>query len=66
MRASLLSSPSTKVSRELSAQRIFRVPPCHTSSIHLQIPMPSPGFEPKLYGTAVSVTAASNPLIAVT
>ncbi|GFX01261.1 hypothetical protein TNCV_4582271 [Trichonephila clavipes] len=30
--------------------------PCHKGSIHLQTSMPSPGFEPRPYGIAVSVT----------
>ncbi|GFT94496.1 hypothetical protein TNCV_1962371 [Trichonephila clavipes] len=30
--------------------------PCHKGSIHLQTSMPSPGFEPRPYVIAVSVT----------
>ncbi|GFS91299.1 hypothetical protein TNCV_1307061 [Trichonephila clavipes] len=54
--ASQLSSPSTNLTRELAARWLFRVPPCHKSTIHLQTSMLSPGFEPRLYDTAVSVT----------
>ncbi|GFW52517.1 hypothetical protein TNCV_404451 [Trichonephila clavipes] len=31
--------------------RLFRVPPSREETIHLQISMPSPGFEPRPYGT---------------
>ncbi|GFX88057.1 hypothetical protein TNCV_158751 [Trichonephila clavipes] len=34
----------------------FRVPSCREGTIHLQTSMPSPGFEPRSHGTAVSVT----------
>ncbi|GFX94916.1 hypothetical protein TNCV_2379891 [Trichonephila clavipes] len=54
--------------RELAAQQLFRVPPCHedTIHIHLQTSMSSPRFNPSPYSTAVSVTNhytgwASNP-----
>ncbi|GFT05267.1 hypothetical protein TNCV_123031 [Trichonephila clavipes] len=50
-----LSSPSINLTRGLAARRLFRVPPCHAGTIHLQTSMSSPGFEPSLYGTAVSV-----------
>ncbi|GFV77584.1 hypothetical protein TNCV_1071131 [Trichonephila clavipes] len=52
----LLSTPSTNFTRRLGSRRLFRVPPCREGTIHLQTSMPSPGFEPRLYGTAVSVT----------
>ncbi|GFV54417.1 hypothetical protein TNCV_57681 [Trichonephila clavipes] len=42
-------SPSTNLTRELAARRLFRVPPCRESNIHLQASMPSPGFEPRSY-----------------
>ncbi|GFT14434.1 hypothetical protein TNCV_4004101 [Trichonephila clavipes] len=53
--ASHLSSPSTNHTRGLAARRLFRVPPCRKDTIHLQISMSSPGFEPSPYGIAVSV-----------
>ncbi|GFW57836.1 hypothetical protein TNCV_2927551 [Trichonephila clavipes] len=43
-------------SHERFARRLFRVPPCRAGTIHFQTSMPSSGFEPKPYGTAVSVT----------
>ncbi|GFT13982.1 hypothetical protein TNCV_2616091 [Trichonephila clavipes] len=33
----------------------FRVPPCSKGTIHLQSSMPSPRFEPKPYGTVISI-----------
>ncbi|GFU73094.1 hypothetical protein TNCV_1353851 [Trichonephila clavipes] len=39
------SLPLPPTSRE-AARRIFRMLPCHTGTIHLQTPMPSPGFDP--------------------
>ncbi|GFU57138.1 hypothetical protein TNCV_1780011 [Trichonephila clavipes] len=51
-----LSSPSTSLTRGLVARRLFRVPSCRVGTIHLQTSMPSPGFEPRPYGTAGSVT----------
>ncbi|GFU44289.1 hypothetical protein TNCV_3041301 [Trichonephila clavipes] len=56
VRASHLSSSSTNLTKGLAARWLFRVPPCLEGTIHLQTSMPSPGFEPKPYGTAVSVT----------
>ncbi|GFU00745.1 hypothetical protein TNCV_4818991 [Trichonephila clavipes] len=50
-----LSSPSTNLMRGLEARRLFRVPPCREGTIHLQTSMPSPGFEARPYGTAISV-----------
>ncbi|GFY07437.1 uncharacterized protein TNCV_5086221 [Trichonephila clavipes] len=47
--------PSTNHTRGLAARRLFRVPPCRKGTIHLQTSMSSPGFEPSLYGIAVSV-----------
>ncbi|GFX43307.1 hypothetical protein TNCV_2390151 [Trichonephila clavipes] len=54
---SRLSSPSTNLTRELAARRLFRVPPCHTGTIHLQTSMSSPGSEPSPYGTTSLVYA---------
>ncbi|GFU60266.1 histone-lysine N-methyltransferase SETMAR [Trichonephila clavipes] len=53
-----LSFPSTNRARGLAARRLFRVPPCRKDTIHLHTytSMPSPGFEPRPYDTAVSVT----------
>ncbi|GFY27885.1 hypothetical protein TNCV_243501 [Trichonephila clavipes] len=53
--ASHLSSTSTNLTRGLAAHRLFRGPPCHKGTLHLQTPMPSLGFEPRPYGTAVSI-----------
>ncbi|GFX02687.1 hypothetical protein TNCV_2011311 [Trichonephila clavipes] len=50
-----LSSPSTDLTRGLAPRRLFRVPPCHAGTIHLQTSMFSPGFEPSPYGIVVSV-----------
>ncbi|GFU22862.1 hypothetical protein TNCV_4966081 [Trichonephila clavipes] len=50
-----LSSSSNNHTRGLTARRLFRVPPCHKGTIHLQTSMSSPGFKPSPYGTAVSV-----------
>ncbi|GFW59366.1 HTH_Tnp_Tc3_2 domain-containing protein [Trichonephila clavipes] len=36
-------------------RRLFKVPPCHEGTIHLQTSMSSPGFEPSPNGTAFSV-----------
>ncbi|GFX17491.1 hypothetical protein TNCV_3410911 [Trichonephila clavipes] len=44
-----LSSPSTNLTRELGALRLFKVPPCRNI-----ISMNSPEFEPKSYGTAIN------------
>ncbi|GFT42340.1 hypothetical protein TNCV_1786361 [Trichonephila clavipes] len=55
-RVSHLSSPATNLTSGLAARRLFRVPPCREGTIHLQISMSSPGFEPRAYGTAVNVT----------
>ncbi|GFW13209.1 transposable element Tc3 transposase [Trichonephila clavipes] len=46
-------------------RRLFRVPPCHAGTIHLQTPMPSPGFEPSPYGTARFVEWAQNEIAVV-
>ncbi|GFV85251.1 hypothetical protein TNCV_928821 [Trichonephila clavipes] len=35
--------------------RLFRAPSCREGSIQLQTPIPFPGFEPRSYGTTVSV-----------
>ncbi|GFW15447.1 hypothetical protein TNCV_4655871 [Trichonephila clavipes] len=53
--ASYLSFPSTNLTRELATRRLFRVPPCHKDTIHLQASMSSLGFEPRSYETAVNV-----------
>ncbi|GFX48818.1 hypothetical protein TNCV_902001 [Trichonephila clavipes] len=53
--ASHHSSPSINLMRGLGAQRLFRVPPCRKSTIHLQTSMPSLGLKPRPYGTPVSV-----------
>ncbi|GFY19401.1 hypothetical protein TNCV_4127881 [Trichonephila clavipes] len=50
--ASQLSSPSTNLMRELAARWLFRVPPCHKGTIHLQTSMLAPEFEPMPYDTA--------------
>ncbi|GFS55450.1 hypothetical protein TNCV_1627191 [Trichonephila clavipes] len=55
LEASHLSSPSTNLTRRLAARRLFRVPPCRAGTVHLQVSMSSPGFEPSPYGTAVSI-----------
>ncbi|GFW86713.1 hypothetical protein TNCV_2808681 [Trichonephila clavipes] len=47
--------PSSNLTRRLVARRLFSVPPCHESTKHLQTHMPSPGFESRPFGTAVSV-----------
>ncbi|GFY06274.1 hypothetical protein TNCV_2680661 [Trichonephila clavipes] len=54
--ASHLSSPSTNLTRRLVARQLFRVPPHHETTIHLQTAMPSLGIKPRSYGTAVSIT----------
>ncbi|GFU65777.1 hypothetical protein TNCV_5059111 [Trichonephila clavipes] len=51
-----LSSSSTNITRGLAARSLFRLPPYHKSTIHLQTSMTSPEFEPRPYGTAVNVT----------
>ncbi|GFW22511.1 hypothetical protein TNCV_2170451 [Trichonephila clavipes] len=48
--ASHLSSPSTNLTRGLSARRLFKVPPCREGTS-----ISSLGFEPSPNGTAVSV-----------
>ncbi|GFX02721.1 hypothetical protein TNCV_2011651 [Trichonephila clavipes] len=49
--------PFLPTSREdMWLEGYLEVPPCRKGTMHLQIFMPSPGFEPKPYGTAVSVT----------
>ncbi|GFS55419.1 hypothetical protein TNCV_1627041 [Trichonephila clavipes] len=50
------SSPSTNLTRGFVARWLFREPPCHKGTIHLQISLPSPVFEPIFNGTSVSVT----------
>ncbi|GFV95231.1 hypothetical protein TNCV_1293491 [Trichonephila clavipes] len=50
----LFSFPN--LTRGLAAKRLFKVPPCHKSTVHLQTSMPSSGFEPRPYGMAVSFT----------
>ncbi|GFT89281.1 hypothetical protein TNCV_4385891 [Trichonephila clavipes] len=41
--------------RGLAARWLFRVTSCCEGTTHLQIAMPSPGFEPRSYGTSVSI-----------
>ncbi|GFW43829.1 hypothetical protein TNCV_2854621 [Trichonephila clavipes] len=53
--ASHLSSSSTNLTRGLVAQLLFKVPPCREVTIHSQISMPSPGFEPSPICSALSV-----------
>ncbi|GFW15171.1 hypothetical protein TNCV_173181 [Trichonephila clavipes] len=53
--ASHLSSPSTNLTRGLAVRRLLIVPPHREGTIHLQTSVPSPGFEPRPYATAVSV-----------
>ncbi|GFT87091.1 hypothetical protein TNCV_2748521 [Trichonephila clavipes] len=55
-RASHLSSPSTNHTRGLAARWLFSVPLCLEDTIHLQTSIPSPGFEPRPYSIAASVT----------
>ncbi|GFX54167.1 hypothetical protein TNCV_2338031 [Trichonephila clavipes] len=55
VRSSHLSCPSTNLMRGFAARRPFRVPPHHEDNIHLQTSMPCMEFEPRSYGTAVSV-----------
>ncbi|GFT97810.1 hypothetical protein TNCV_248721 [Trichonephila clavipes] len=50
------SCPSKNLTRGFAARRLFRLHPCHEDTIHLQIPMSSPGFKPRPNGTALSVT----------
>ncbi|GFT01676.1 hypothetical protein TNCV_4205051 [Trichonephila clavipes] len=50
-----VSSPSTNLTRELAARRLFKIPSCREGTIHLQTSMSSPGFETSPNGTAVSV-----------
>ncbi|GFX09817.1 hypothetical protein TNCV_654161 [Trichonephila clavipes] len=47
---------STNLTGGFAARKLFRIPSCREGTIHLQTSMPSPGFEPRPYGTAVSVT----------
>ncbi|GFT57137.1 hypothetical protein TNCV_1691691 [Trichonephila clavipes] len=42
--------------RTCGSQGLFKVLPWRKSTIHLQTSMPSPGYKPRPYGTAVSVT----------
>ncbi|GFX09743.1 hypothetical protein TNCV_653421 [Trichonephila clavipes] len=53
--ASHFPSPAANLTRRLVARRLFRVPPCHEGTMHLQTSMSSPVFEPRPYGTAISV-----------
>ncbi|GFS73101.1 hypothetical protein TNCV_686791 [Trichonephila clavipes] len=54
--ASHLSSPSINLTRGLATRWLFRVLPCRKGTLHLRTSLPSPGFEHRPYGTAVSVT----------
>ncbi|GFS88835.1 hypothetical protein TNCV_1000451 [Trichonephila clavipes] len=40
----------------LAARQLFRVLPCRKGTIDFQTSIPSPGSDPRTYGTAVSVT----------
>ncbi|GFW66181.1 hypothetical protein TNCV_1710801 [Trichonephila clavipes] len=51
-----LSSLSSTLTIGFSSRRLFRVSPCRKDTIHLQTSVPSQGFEPRAYGTAVSVS----------
>ncbi|GFU92369.1 hypothetical protein TNCV_823951 [Trichonephila clavipes] len=51
-----LSSLPIYFMRGPAARRAFRLPPCGEDTIHLETTMSFPGFEPKHYGTAVSIT----------
>ncbi|GFW28573.1 poly polymerase tankyrase [Trichonephila clavipes] len=37
-------------------KKLFRVPPCHKDTVHLQTSTPSLGFKPRSYSTTISVT----------
>ncbi|GFV83333.1 hypothetical protein TNCV_1900591 [Trichonephila clavipes] len=50
--ASHFSSPATNITRGLP-----RIHPYREGTLHLQTSMPSPGFEPRPYGTTVSVAS---------
>ncbi|GFV26269.1 hypothetical protein TNCV_64581 [Trichonephila clavipes] len=50
---SRLSSPSKKLTRGFEVRGLFRVILCRNGTVHSQTSMPSPGFEPRPYGTAV-------------
>ncbi|GFY25733.1 uncharacterized protein TNCV_3060641 [Trichonephila clavipes] len=52
IRDSHLSFPSTNLTRGLTDRWLFRIPPCREGTTHLQTSMPSPGFQPRSYGTA--------------
>ncbi|GFV46854.1 hypothetical protein TNCV_1938771 [Trichonephila clavipes] len=54
--ASHLISPSTNLTKGIAAVWLFRVLTCRKGIIHLQPPLSSPGFEPWLYATTVSIT----------
>ncbi|GFV18406.1 hypothetical protein TNCV_2868621 [Trichonephila clavipes] len=54
--ASHLSYLPTNLTKVLAARRLVRVPPCRQGVKHFQQFMPSPGYEPEPYGTAVSLT----------
>ncbi|GFW70118.1 hypothetical protein TNCV_2215701 [Trichonephila clavipes] len=42
--------PPTNLTRGLAARRLFKVPPCREGTIHSQISMSSPEFEPSPSG----------------
>ncbi|GFU71008.1 hypothetical protein TNCV_4487711 [Trichonephila clavipes] len=44
------------LTRGLPARWLFRAPPCREGTPYLQMPMPSAGFKPRPYDTALSVT----------
>ncbi|GFU16212.1 hypothetical protein TNCV_2406061 [Trichonephila clavipes] len=48
------SFPNDNLTRGLAAGWLFRVPLCRKCTIDFKTCMPSPRFEPRLYGTAFS------------
>ncbi|GFY07821.1 hypothetical protein TNCV_4287571 [Trichonephila clavipes] len=46
--------------RGFAARRLFRVVPCCEGTMQLQAFIPSPGFEPRPYSTATSLTTIPN------
>ncbi|GFS66272.1 hypothetical protein TNCV_3855911 [Trichonephila clavipes] len=49
------SSPSTNITIGFAVSRLIRVPSCRKGTMHLQTSISSSVFEPRPYGTAVSV-----------
>ncbi|GFT27553.1 hypothetical protein TNCV_1276321 [Trichonephila clavipes] len=48
--------PSTNLTRGPEATWLFTIPPCCKGTKHLQTSIPSQGFEPRPYDTAVRIT----------